>query len=394
MYKTLGRGILCLFLGLTLLGLPSCGAPATSYQPLDESESRMFSDSIREAIGLYDGSFFAQHQDNNRMVERIASQAGLSGEALEDAKEVMGFMSLADGILIGDPEQGGDWTYVEITRLRERDGKPVIQVRTHDKDFMFDYYEFLVEKRTYKDVQTLIISDYYSYNSGNWLSQSIADMSQYIHQSTNDSIVMQEEAMAAYQVSEDFQRGNFALGERGFLALPDSTREDQLLNQLRLEAAAAESDSTFKIVLADYRNRFPKDMSVFGLIVEQAYSQKDYLAIERAIRTYQAEVGGPDAYLWWMLGDVKVYQNQLDSAVYYLNQSIALEPDFIPPLISNFYAQLDLSDYAAAMKAFEQLEAKGYRLENMDLDAYPDFLNSSEMAAWAAISDPMPTGKQ
>ena len=349
----------------------------------------MFSDSLREAVQTYDGNFFIRHQDNTRMLQRTGELAGIEGEELEKAKEVMEYFSLPEGILLGRPSEGTHWSYVEINRVRERDGKLLVQLRVHDEEFTFDYLEFLVERRRYKTVESLVISDYYSYNSGQWVSEGIGEMASFLQYTKEDSLGQAEYGRAKDQIASDYQRGNFSLGEKGYAALPPEEKKDRLLNRVRLQVASEQEDSIYKAVLAEYEAMYPGDMSIFGLQVEYAYGNKDYNAILERIRHYESLLGGGDAYTYWMQGDVMVYMEQSDSAFHYLDKSIALEPQFDPPLISRFYLQLDLKDYAGALKTFKNLEGLGYKLDNLDLKEYPDFLNSVEFADWAEGSAPL-----
>lgn len=393
-FKVPFRGNIFLLSTLAVLVFGSCSPPDTFYTPLTESETLMFSDSLRDAIQLYDGNFFLNHQDKSRLEERIELLTEMEGEELDKVDELIEFFSLPDGILMGEPQEGTHWNYCEINRIREKDGNLLVQIRVHDKSFTFDYYEFLVERRKYRHTESLVISDYYSYNAGQWLSESIADMAQFLTHTIEDSSGQAEYGRAKDQVAADFQRGNFSLGERGYQQLSDEARKDKLLNRVRLQTAAIEGDSIYVKVLDEYRSLFPGDMSIFGLCVEHDYAQKDYHSILQNIRNYETALGGGDAYTYWMQGDVMVYLEQVDSAAYFLDKSSSSEPLFDPPLISRFYLQLDLVDYSGALKTFGKLEKLGYRLENLDLKDYPEFLNSKDFAEWAATSDPMPTGKQ
>lgn len=393
-YKGSLRGTVLLFTAFTVLFLGSCSPPDTFYIPLTESETLMFSDSLKEAIQIYDGNFFIRHQDTKRLQERMESLTGIEGGELEKAEELLEFFSMPDGILVGRPSEGTHWNYVEINRVRERDGKLLVQIRVHDKEFTFDYYEFLVERRKYKSRESLVISDYYSYNSGQWVSEGIGEMAKFLYHTSEDSLGQAEYGRARDQVAADYQRGNFSLGERGFAGLPEEERKDRMLNRVRLQTALNEDSSTYQRVLQEYKSFFPGDMSIFGLCIEHDYESKDYSSILENIRAYEQVLGGSDAYTNWMQGDIMVYLDRPDSAAYYLGRSIEAEPQFDPPLISQFYLQLELKDYPSAIKTFGKLEGLGYKLDNLDLTEYPDFLNSTEFGTIAETSDPMPVGKQ
>ncbi len=385
--KVLAFSVIC------LLVFSSCSPPDTFYIPLTESETLMFSDSLREAIQTYDGNFFLRHQDTRRLEERIQSLLTIDDAELDKANELLEYYSMADGVLVGNPGDDTDWKYVEINRIRERDGNLLVQIRVHDKEFTFDYYEFLVERRKYKSQESLVISDYFSYNSGQWVSEGIGEMAKFLYHTSEDSSGQAEYGRAKDQVAADYQRGNFSLGERGFSELPEAEKQDRILNRVRLQLALMEDDTVYQRVLKEYRGFFPGDMSIFGLCIEHDYVKKDYSSILSHIRDYEVALGGGDAYTNWMQGDIMVYLNQPDSAAYYLNLSIEAEPFFDPPLISKFYLYLDQKDYAGALETFAKLEKLGYQLENLDLAEYPGFLNSEEFGSLVEASDPMPVGK-
>ncbi len=392
-YKHALLRVISYYLVLCTLVLVSCSPSDTIYSPLTRSEILMFSDSIKEAIQAYDGAFFLHHQDNRRLGERIQTMTTIDSEELEKVNELLKYYSMADGVLVGDPREGSDWNYVEINRIRELDGQLLVQIRVHDIEFTFDYYEFLVERRKYKRSESLVISDYYSYNSGQWASEGIGEMAKFLYHASKDGTLHAEYGRAKDQVTADYRRGNFSLGERGFRDLPEDEKKDRILNRVRLQLALQEEDSVYQQILQEYKNFFPGDMSVFGLCIEHDYKRKDYSSILQYIRDYEVVLGGGDAYTYWMQGDIMVYLNQLDSAAYYLDRSTEMEPLFDPPLISRFYLYLDQKDYAGAFKTFSRLESLGYKLDNLDLEEYTDFLNSVEFGSMVEGSDPMPFGK-
>lgn len=377
-----------------LLGIVTgCARYEPSYLPVTTEEAGFIADSITAAIEMYDASFFFEHEDPERTAERLWQWNG-SDSLLDNPEEAQLYLAqlpFATFVLEGDPEMDTEWVYAYPNRLRMLpDSNYIVQIRVHDIDFEVNYFEFLVEHRKADPVDRFIITDLYSYNIGMWVSELV------FHQSLSnqyfESFVSLEDSLT--QLDSLYimvQEGRFRAADSLFHLIPPEGQDLLIPNRLHLDIAGNVSEHHYEAALSQFEEKFPGDSDLLRRKIQWAYYSATFDTFHTLIDTLEARLGGADAYTHWSHGDAYHLEGKMDTARNYFEQAIELEPEFLLPLISLFYNQLDRRQYADAVSSLSTLEEEfGVKIGMLEVEKYPGFLNSREMEAWVLESDPMP----
>ena len=390
LYQTTRFYLASAFLAVAFLS--GCGGGGVEYTPLTESETLMFSDSIKEAIEFYDLSFFLGHQDKNRLRERTEAR----GEAARTTGNVSGLFldqfDLADGILVGDPTQGTHWNYVNQNRIftnHPPDSSSLIQIRVHDVDFNHEYYTFLVESRKGSRGAKAVISDYFIHTSGEWISATAYEMAAMDSAMAALSLEEQDRVNKALEKgAELIDEKKYAEAEELLKSLPESMLVRKGPAALWLEASLSLGERDYDAALQNYRASFPSDPTSYRSDFERSFGLGRYQAAMASIDELEVILGGPDAYQMLIRGIVWKRMEQPDSAFAAFQTAIKMEPEFPQAYVSLMYHSLDEAAYYKATAALIELNKMGYKLEDFDFKAYPEFLNSDAIQDYLVDSDP------
>lgn len=377
-----------------LLFLNACGSGGVEYTPLTESQTLMFSDSIKEAIDFYDFRFFLGHQDKSRLRNRTEAL----GEEARRPGNVSGIFldqfDLADGVLLGDPMQGTHWTYVYQNRImvqQAADSLSLIQIRVHDLEFGHEYYTFLAEVRTSSRNKKVVISDYFVYSTGEWISETAYELAALDAVMAELPLPEQERINGAIEMAiEMVEAREYVSADSIMGTLPSEVRKRKGPARLWLDAAMNLGERDFDRALENYKDNFPTDPTPATRTFERHFGLGHYQAAMASLDEMEESLGGTDAYLQNVRGEVWSRMEAPDSADICFRLAIKLEPEFPLPYLSLFYLDLEKKDYEDAVKVLVSLNEFGYTLENLDLAKHPGFLNSEAFQNYVGASELFP----
>lgn len=378
--------------------LIGCGGGGIEYTPLTESETLMFSDSIKEAIDYYDLQFFLGHQDKNRLRQRVESwgeearvKGSLAGIFLDQ-------FDLSDGVLLGDPSQGTHWTYVFQNRIftnHDPDSSSLVQIRVHDVEFGYEYFTFLVESRKSSRGAKAIIADYFLFTSGEWVSETAYEMA------ALEAAIMKLPEAEQSRVNESLEKavflietGEYHRAESLLTSLPEPILQRKNPARMWLEATMFNGERSFNAALDHYRTNFPNDLTIHRVTFERASGLGRYQAAHAHLDEAEETLGGTDAYMQNIRAALWAMMEIPDSATACLERAIQLEPDYPESYLSLFYHFLSQKNHEGAIRLLGSLKNFGYDLEKLSLEKYPDFLNSEYFQAFVAASESFPGDKE
>lgn len=383
----------CVMAAAALVDL--AGPSVAAASPAEGRQARLeeFAAKASEAIGAGDAEFLRQHFDADALLDRILNGMPLDAEVQREFRR--GFKQ---GLGTNQLLQGALGQSFRFLRIRPFQGRDRLFFRLLLDEGGLNYMVF----ETAEDEGKIAIRDCYTFATGEWLSDSIRRMVLPALAQADRTLLERifSPADAAYvrhledvkEMSQSFQRGEFAAAVAGFEALPPALQEQKLLNVTYLSALAEleERQEDYKAALRRFEKLFPGDPSLKLMLIDYHILNGDWSAMFDSLDWLEDKVGG-DPYADVLRASGMIFKEDWEAAQRFALRAIEREPDLEDGYWTLVTGALNAADHAQVARGLTWLEERfGYVFEAQALGQeplYTDFLTSPQAREFFAAQN-------